>query len=78
MDINGERALRHHIQDNARDLRSSCEREWTQPKQLSPTLLIVEALVCTAHGFSGMRDFLFWYGEEEWWDEVAEGREKGY
>ena len=45
---------------------------------MTPTLLIFEALVCTAHGFSGMRHFLFWYGEEEWWDEVAEGREKRY
>jgi len=25
-----------------------------------------------------MRNFLFWYGEEEWWDDVAKRREKGY
>ena len=60
------------------DIYVGCGRERTQYKQLSRTLLIFEALVCTAHSFSGMRDFLFWYGEEEWWDEVAEGREKGY
>lgn len=46
--------------------------------RLLPTLLIFEALVCTAHSFPGMRDFLFGYGEEEWRDDVAEGREKRY
>lgn len=49
----------------------------TTSRTMHKILLIFEALVCTAHGFSGMRDFLFWHGEEEWRDEVAEGREKG-
>jgi len=55
-----------------------CKLCGTTSRTMHDILLIFEALVGTAHGFSGMRDFLFWYGEEEWWDEVAEGREKGY
>ncbi len=43
-----------------------------------PTLLIFKALVCTAHRFPGMGDFLFGYGEEKWRDDVAEGRKKRY
>jgi len=50
----------------------------TTPGTMHEILLVFEALVCATHGFSGMGNFLFWYGEEEWWNEVAKRREKGY
>ena len=34
-------------------------------QKLLPTLLVFEALVCTAHSFPGMRDLFLRYGEEE-------------
>jgi hypothetical protein len=45
-------------------------------RQTLLTLLVFEALVCAAHGFPGMGDLLFGYGEEEWWNEVAERGEQ--
>ena len=57
-----------------RDVESVTDTLW----RFLPTLFIFEALVCTAHSFPGMRDFLFGYGEEEWRDDVAEGRKERY
>jgi len=54
------------------------ELRCTTPSTMHHVLLIFEAFVCTAHGFPGMGDFLFRYGEEERRDEVAKRRKERY